>query len=65
MENGSETESVDVMHYLWNNEWPVNRTPKLLDFKLAGKTAYENIRLKVGSKIHAFQSESTILREMY
>jgi hypothetical protein len=50
MENGSETESVDVMHYLWNNEWPVNRTPKLLDFKLAGKTAYENIRLKVGEK---------------
>lgn len=50
MENGSETESVDAMHYLWNNEWPANRTPKLFDFKLDGKTAHENIRLEVGEK---------------
>lgn len=53
MKNGNETESVDAMHYLWNNEWPANRTPKLLDFKLAGKTAYENIRLDVGQKYSA------------
>jgi len=46
MENGNETESVDVMHFIWKHEWPNNRTPKLLDFKLDDKTAYDNVRLK-------------------
>jgi hypothetical protein len=50
MENGNETESVDVMHFIWNGEWLANRTPKLVEFKLDGKTAYDNINLKVGEK---------------
>ncbi len=45
MENGNETESVDVMHFLWNNEWPSNRSPRLVDFKLDGKTANDNVTL--------------------
>jgi hypothetical protein len=45
MENGNETESVDVMHFIWNNEWPSNRSPRLVEFQLDGKTATDNITL--------------------
>jgi len=47
LEDGNETEAVDVMHYLWNNNtWPINRTPKIKAFTLNGKTAYENIKIE-------------------
>ena len=52
-EDGKETESVDVMHYIWNNKWPENRTPKIISYKLDGKTAYENIIIPEGKKISA------------
>lgn len=48
LKSGEETESVDVMHYIWNGEWPANRTPSLDSFRLDGKTAYENIYLEPG-----------------
>ncbi len=43
---GEETESVDVMHYIWKGEWPSNRTPRFEDVKLDGKTAYEDVYLE-------------------
>ena len=46
MPDGNESESVDVMHYAWNNEWPENRSPRLIDFTLAGKRANDNVRFK-------------------
>ncbi|MGS0526388.1 hypothetical protein ACU8V7_15645 [Zobellia nedashkovskayae] len=46
LENGKETESVDVMHYLWNRKWPENRTPSIEKFVIEGKTAYDNVTLK-------------------
>lgn len=45
IEDGSETESVDVMHYIWNNKWPDNKTPQIKAFTLNNKTAYDNIEL--------------------
>ena len=53
MENGNETESVDIMHFIWNNEWPSNRTPKLKDFRLNEKLADDNIYLEAGQKYMA------------
>ena len=53
MEDGTETESVDAMHYLWNNEWPSNRTPRVNDFKLQGKGPYENVKLKAAQEYSA------------
>lgn len=53
MEDGTETESVDAMHYLWNGEWPENRTPRLNDFKLEGKGPYDNVKLKAGQQYSA------------
>jgi hypothetical protein len=48
LETGEETATVDVMHYLWNNEWPKNRSPRLESASLDGKTAQQNIRLVPG-----------------
>lgn len=46
LENGQETESVDVMHYIWNGDWPQNKTPQIESFALDGKTAYDNVVLQ-------------------
>lgn len=53
MPDGNETESVDAMHYIWNDEWPENRTPRLNDFMLEGKKATDNIKLKSGQTYNA------------
>jgi len=46
MPDGSATEPVDVMHYIWKGEWPDNRSPRLNNFKLEDKSAFDNIKLK-------------------
>lgn len=46
LEDGNETESVDVMHYLWSGTWPENRTPQVESFMLNNKTAYEDVVLE-------------------
>jgi hypothetical protein len=48
MPDGKESEAVDAMHYIWNNEWPQNRSPRLNDFRLDGKVANDNIYLRPG-----------------
>ncbi len=48
LEDGQETESVDVMHYIWNGQWPKNRTPEIKDYRLNGKIAKDNVYLKPG-----------------
>ncbi len=48
MRDGNETESVDAMHYVWNGEWPSNRSPRLIDFTIEEKRAIDNIKLKAG-----------------
>ena len=48
LEDGNETEAVDVMHYIWNKQWPENRTPQIKSFTLNSKTAYDNIKLNAG-----------------
>ena len=50
LENGDETEAVDVMHYLWNGEWPLNQSPKIGSFVLDGKTAQQNVHLIEGQE---------------
>jgi hypothetical protein len=53
LETGEETATVDVMHYLWNNEWPKNRSPRLEGYSLDGQTAHQNIRLIPGKSYTA------------
>jgi hypothetical protein len=45
---GEATETVDVMHYIWNGEWPANRAPRLESATLDGRTAYDGIYLDAG-----------------
>ena len=51
--DGKETESVDMMHYAWNGDWPKNRSPQLEDFALDGKSAKNNIRLTANASYKA------------
>ena len=51
LENGLETESVDVMHYIWNKKWPENRTPQIKMHTLSDKTAIESIVLSTNQKV--------------
>ena len=53
LENGQETESVDVMHYIWNKKWPENRTPQIKMHTLNDKTANESIVLSAGSRVRS------------
>jgi hypothetical protein len=52
-DQGEKTESVDVMHYIWNGAWPENRTPRLETATLDGRTAYEGIDLEAGATYEA------------
>lgn len=45
-ENGEEMEAISAMHYLWNNEWPVQRTPEIISAELDGKGRFDNIKLR-------------------
>lgn len=53
LEDGKETESVDVMHYIWNGDWPENRTPQIKAFTIEDKTAYDNVVLEKNSEYKA------------
>lgn len=50
LEDGRETESVDVMHFIWNGKWPQNRTPQIGAYTLNSKTAYDNVELIAGEE---------------
>ncbi|MEO0473689.1 MAG: glycoside hydrolase family 2 TIM barrel-domain containing protein [Bacteroidota bacterium] len=53
LEDGKETESVDVMHFIWNGAWPANRTPMIASYDLDGKTALDNVSLSAGQEYTA------------
>lgn len=53
LESGEETEVIDVMHYIWNDEWPPNRTPRLEAMYLDDKEANENVYLLSGKSYPA------------
>jgi hypothetical protein len=53
LESGEETATVDVMHFLWNGQWPANQSPRLEGAWLDGKTVHQNIRLKPGATCSA------------
>jgi len=52
-ETGEETETVDVMHYIWNGVWPENRSPSVRSIALDGKVAHANVTLTAGEVYEA------------
>ena len=51
--DGEETETVDVMEYLWTGRWPEFRSPQLKGLWLDGKTAHQNVHLNSGQNCTA------------
>lgn len=45
LEDGSKTESMDVMHYIWTGEWPKNRAPRVNGMLLDGKKSEQGVVL--------------------
>jgi hypothetical protein len=48
LDSGAETESVDVLQYLWTGRWPESRSPQSKGLFLNGKTARQNVHLSPG-----------------
>jgi hypothetical protein len=53
LKTGEETATVDALHFLWNGQWPANRSPALSGLWLDGKTAPQGVRLTAGLKYPA------------
>ena len=60
LQNGDETESIDVMQYLWTGTWPLNRSPRLEKTTIDGKTAHDGIRLRAGQPAEAIVRASDL-----
>ncbi|WP_185964569.1 DUF4038 domain-containing protein [Aliikangiella marina] len=57
-DSGMETESVDVMHFIWNNKWPKNRSPRLNQMLLDNKNAHQNVKLEASNDYVAIVDSS-------
>jgi hypothetical protein len=53
LEDGSETEAVDVMHKIWKGNWPANRSPSVDSVVLDNRGAFDNIYLQPGQMVEA------------
>jgi hypothetical protein len=51
--DGTETEVIDVMHYIWNGAWPENRSPRVEGMLLDGRTARQELELEAGGRYAA------------
>ena len=52
-EEGNPTETIDVMHYIWKNEWRKNRAPRLDSLLLNGLSAFDNVILEKSQTYNA------------
>ncbi len=53
LEDGSETEAIDTMHYIWTGDWPENRSPQIGSMQLDSKTSATDIVLQAGTRYDA------------
>ncbi|MFC1690430.1 glycoside hydrolase family 2 TIM barrel-domain containing protein [Pseudomonadota bacterium] len=51
--DGTETETIDTMHYIWTGAWPDNRSPQIDVLRLDSRTSAEDIVLKAGGSYDA------------
>jgi hypothetical protein len=51
--DGTETETIDVMHYIWSGEWPDNRSPQIESMTLDSRVASESIVAVAGKRYEA------------
>ena len=53
LEDGSSTEAVDVMQFVWTGAWPENRSPAIESFHLDSANAHQNVTLNAGEVVPA------------
>ncbi|MBT8040422.1 MAG: hypothetical protein KJN78_09280 [Gammaproteobacteria bacterium] len=53
LEDGSETAAIDMVHYIWNGEWPANRSPEVGVLQLDGQRAADSVTLEAGKSYEA------------
>ena len=58
LEDGSKTETIDVMQKIWTGSWPENRAPQVSDVRLNRKKAADNVTLEAGREYAAELSAS-------
>jgi hypothetical protein len=62
---GEKTEIVDIMQYLWTNEWPENTAPAIKSFSTKGFLPYESMIIPPGSilttAVEAFDNDNDLL----
>jgi hypothetical protein len=51
--DGTATEAVDVMHYVWNGAWPENRSPQIENLFLDSRTSDGDVVLERGGRYEA------------
>ena len=63
---GSRTESIDVMEYLWTGSWPANRAPAVLELHVEGFEGRKQVYLKPGqacrARVACYDSDYDVLR---
>jgi hypothetical protein len=64
-EDGYPTETIDAMHFLWKDEWPKNRAPRLDSLRLNGLSAFDHIILEKNktypAEVFCFDAENESL----
>jgi hypothetical protein len=53
LEDGTETETIDVMEYIWTGSWPDNRSPQIISMELGLKTSADDIIVAAHSRQEA------------
>jgi hypothetical protein len=48
LEDGSKTEAMDVMHYIWTGEWPESRAPRVEGIFLDSRKGEDSVILRSG-----------------
>ncbi len=51
--DGAKTATIDVMHYIWNGEWPANRSPRVESMLLDEKNSLQDVAISAGQKYTA------------
>jgi len=51
--DGAKTQAVDVMHFLWKDEWPADLSPIMDSLRIDNKSAQSNIIVEPNSKHEA------------
>jgi hypothetical protein len=53
LEDGTETEAIDVMEFVWTGAWPDNRSPQIRSMMLDDRLAKNNVKLERGNTYEA------------